>query len=121
MGAAGGVEDLAVVEPPDLMTPPWRRKLRDVFGVDMRSLAAFRIAIATLILVDLAMRLPYIEMNYTDRGILPRTIPALFKPLLAPHLSDGSYGYALFLFVVSAVFAALMLVGFHARLAALAS
>lgn len=110
-----------MVEPSDLMTSPWRRKLRDLFGIDVRSLAAMRIAVAVILLVDLVLRAPYIDANYTDGGVLPRVIASLFNLPIFPHLLGGSYGYALFIFLVSAVFAVSMLIGWHTRVAVLAS
>ena len=44
------------------------------FTFDLRSLAAFRIAISSLILVDLTIRAQDLRAHYTDFGVLPRGV-----------------------------------------------
>ena len=43
------------------------------FGIDTRSLAAFRISLGLLILADLALRSRNLRAFYTDFGVLPRS------------------------------------------------
>ena len=100
-------------------SPEFRAKWNRFFGCDLRSLAALRIAIASLILLDLALRLPEIDLFYTDQGLLPRSInptPLAVFPL-SVHGYAGSYAFELLLFVVAFGFAAMMLVGYRTRLA----
>ena len=54
-----------------LTSRPWSTRLYDLFSIDFRTLALLRVAMATLILCDLAARAFYIEVNYTDAGVLP--------------------------------------------------
>ena len=49
-------------------------KAVELFGADLRSLAAFRVVLASLVLVDLATRATDFYAHYTDTGILPRTV-----------------------------------------------
>ena len=46
--------------------------LSDVFGIDTRSLAVFRIGLALTILLDLVLRAQDLGAHYTDAGVLPR-------------------------------------------------
>jgi hypothetical protein len=48
-----------------------RRRLAELFGVDLRSLALFRIALAALLLADLARRAGDFTAFYTEAGVLP--------------------------------------------------
>ena len=43
-----------------------------MLAVDLRSLALFRVALGTCLLIDLAGHIPQIDDFYTDAGILPR-------------------------------------------------
>lgn len=96
-------------------------KLSDLFGIDLRSLAAFRIALAGLILVDLVYRFRVMEAFYTDGGVLPRSL--VDPPLqgFSMHLLSGSGAFQWLLFVMAGVFALLLLLGFQTRLATLGS
>ena len=46
--------------------------LRTIFTIDLRSLALFRMSMAGVMIFDLIQRWKYLEMFYTDEGILPR-------------------------------------------------
>jgi hypothetical protein len=99
-------------------------KLEELFGVDLRSLALFRIGAAAMILADLALRARYIEENYTDAGVEPRTIVLDYLQsgtLPAVHLLGGSYWFQVLLFVIAAVFALMLLIGWRTRIATVAS
>ena len=52
--------------------------LAQLFGVDLRSLALFRVAIAVVVLVDLVVRADDLTALYTDVGVLPRSDSQLF-------------------------------------------
>ena len=109
------------------MTTP----VRDLFGIDTRSLAVFRIALALAILADLLIRAPDLGALYTEEGVLPRALlddqvraraPALVPILnLVPHLLfDGALGQGL-LFAVAGVVAVLLGVGWRTRWVTIAS
>lgn len=57
-------------------TPPdtWRVRWAHSFAIDFRSMAAFRIAIGTVILWDVVTRAVDLRAHYTDSGVLPREI-----------------------------------------------
>jgi len=95
-------------------------KVVDVFGADLRSLAAFRIVIALLALADLAIRATDLTAHYTDAGVMPRVV--LVEQVLNPwafslNLMNGGYLFQVLLFGVAALAALCMLVGYRTRLA----
>ena len=98
---------------------PLRSIAREVFTIDTRSLAAFRIAAALMLLVDLALRARFLPENYTDQGVLPREVVARDFPGTLPsiHAFGGSSSYEAWLFALSGVFAVMLLVGYRTRLA----
>jgi len=99
-------------------------KVKELFGIDGRSLAIMRIGFALLILADLFNRSRYLKAHYTDAGLLPRE--ALFqiesfRIFYSLHLLDGSFSFEVFLFVIAAVFAFMLLVGYKTRLVTIVS
>ena len=97
-----------------------RRKLANLFGIDPRSLAAFRMGLGLLILVDLAIRATALAAHYTDAGIMPRDLvlaqfPGQWRWSLH-WLSDG-VAFQSALFLLAAVAAICLLIGYHTRVA----
>ena len=88
-----------------------------MFSVDLRSLALLRMALGALLLVDLAQRARFLEANYTDAGVLPRV---LAPEWLSVHLL-GDLPLVLVLFALAALFAVMLLVGHHTRIATVVS
>lgn len=99
-----------------------RTALPQLFGIDLRSLAALRISLAAIVLYDLYARSLFLRDHYTDWGILPRSTylaEVMSKFHVSAHLWSGtSFGQGL-LFILAAVFAFMMLVGYRTRLATL--
>jgi hypothetical protein len=94
-------------------------KVVEVLGADLRSLAAFRIVLALLVLADLANRATDLSAHYTDAGVLPRT--ALIEEVLDPskfslHLMNGQLLFQALLFGAAALAALGMLVGYRTRM-----
>lgn len=101
-----------------------RRTLRARLGVDARALAALRIALALLLLADLALRARNLTAFYADAGVLPReTLRALYPTIstISLHALGGSLAFEAGLFVLAAAFACALAAGYHTRLAVLAS
>src|SRR4051794_33546249 len=101
--------------------PPsrWRQWLELNYGLDIRSLALFRICMALVILGDLLSRSVDMKMFYTDFGVLPRYV--LIQQFMDPwifsfHLLSGQEAIMVFMFLLAAVFALFMLVGWRTRL-----
>jgi hypothetical protein len=103
----------------------WRLALRETFGLDLRSLALFRVAIAACALADLAIRATDLVAHYTDAGIAPRhellqEFAFLHDRAFSLHLIGGSTAIQAALFGLAAVAAAALLVGYRTRAAAIA-
>ena len=101
-----------------------RARLSELFAVDVRALAVFRMALGTLLLVDLLTRALDLEAHYTDRGVLPARM--LYARWWEPgywsvHLLDGGLAWQAGLFAVAAGLAVALAVGFHTRWVALGS
>jgi hypothetical protein len=89
--------------------------LADCFALDVRSLALFRVALALLVLGDLAVRAADLKAFYTDAGIVPRS--RLADGSWSLHALDGSEAFQATLFVAHAAAAVALLVGYWTRLA----
>ncbi|MGE0756334.1 MAG: HTTM domain-containing protein [Pirellulaceae bacterium] len=101
-----------------------------VFAIDPRSLAAFRIGVAAILLLDLGWRAWDVTAFATDAGVLPRVLliemrgaghPAGLEHAWSLHLLNGQAWAALAMHGVAAWFACWLLVGYRTRLATLAS
>ena len=93
-----------------------------LFSVDLRSLAATRIAAGVYLLCDVIQRMGDTSAHYSDAGIFP--LAALREWwddklwwMLTLHSLDSGAGWPLFLFVIQLIFAVLMIVGFQSRFA----
>lgn len=102
----------------------WKIKLQELFGIDIRSLALFRIGLALVLIGDLFNRIQDLGAHYTDDGLLPRNV--LISHFLDPwhfslHLINGSWQVQFFLFAIAIVFACTLLLGFYTRLSTIFS
>lgn len=102
-----------------LRTASARDRIRARVAVDARSLAAVRIALGLIVLVDLIHRAPYIEMYYTDEGAYPLAAFELTYTQyngLSIHALSGDLWFQQLLFVVAALFAVAFVLGYRTRL-----
>jgi hypothetical protein len=97
--------------------------LSEIFGVDLRTLALFRIGLAALILVDLALRARDLRAHYTDFGVMPREAmaDALHPAAWSLHAASGELWFQVALFCIAAGLALMLLAGWRTRLATAAS
>jgi predicted DCC family thiol-disulfide oxidoreductase YuxK len=97
--------------------------IREIFGIDLRTLALFRIALATMVIVDLILRSRDLTAHYSDRGILPRAalIGEFGQWLPSIHLLSGSARVQGALFVLAGMFALSLLVGYRTWLVTIVS
>ena len=96
-----------------------KSKIKELFAIDLRSLALLRASMALLILVDLLTRILSLNVFYTDTSAFPR---ALAIWLLSPwdfsiYFANGTFAAQIALFLIAAFFAILLLIGWHTRLA----
>ena len=97
-----------------------RTLLERWFGLDTRSLAAFRIGLGVIVVLDVANRIPDLIVHYTDAGALPRWAVAERLARLEHvsfHMGAGSGGWIALLFAVQLLAGLALMVGFHTRLA----
>ena len=92
-------------------------KAQSLFGIDLRSLAIFRISIALIIVVDLIARFSDLEAHYTDRGVLPIDTVIEHSPKwrVSVHLLNGSIEFQAVLFIIAGLFAVGLLLGYYTR------
>lgn len=98
----------------------WQR----LVGVDVRSLAALRIALASVLIYDILARARDLSAHYTDRGVLPRAELLAWKgdpSLFSVHLLGGSVWVQGLLFTLALGAALALLVGWRTRLATVLS
>ncbi len=94
-------------------------KFRELFGIDYRTMAIGRIALASTVLLDLIMRARDMRAHYTDFGILPRVIhlektTSVFDFSL--HMAAGQAYGLWFLFAINAVVLTCMAIGYRTRI-----
>ncbi|HWP60817.1 MAG TPA: HTTM domain-containing protein [Candidatus Acidoferrales bacterium] len=97
----------------------FKKKLGEIFGADLRSLAALRICLALLILIDLLQRSRDLVAHYSDAGVLPRSV--LLENLrnrwhVSLHLINGTWEAQAVLFLIAGIFALAFLVGYRTRI-----
>lgn len=96
-----------------------RAKVVEIFGADLRSLAAFRIVLALLVLADLTNRSTDLYAFYTDKGVLSRadlTQEVLNRWSFSLNLMNGEFFFQVLLFGIAALAALALLVGYRTRL-----
>jgi hypothetical protein len=99
-------------------------RVGSIFAIDPRSLALFRMAVAVLLLLEIAIRFSDLNAMYTDEGMFSRAEICRRATSIwnwSFHFGGGSAGYQAMLFTLGAVMALALLLGFQSRLAIIAS
>lgn len=94
------------------------------FTIDSRALAAFRISLGWVLILDLLLRLRNLQTFYTDAGALPVTQLAEQSPLLAQfslHTQSGDAWFQIFLFIIAGIAAVTLVIGYKTRFATFVS
>src|SRR5262245_1642878 len=108
----------------DGVLPSWKTILGNLFGIDPRSLAAFRVAMGALLLLDLAIRATDLNVMYTDDGMFSRVEICRRATTVwnwSFHFGSGSWGYQAVLLGIAAALGLMLLTGFETRLATIGS
>jgi hypothetical protein len=93
----------------------FRSKVAELFALDLRSLALFRIVLGLLLIGDLVIRSSDLTAHYTDDGVMPRSeMPVNWPRLL--HSLGGSAAFEAALFVVAGLVAVALVVGYRTPL-----
>ncbi|KAF2077349.1 hypothetical protein CYY_001352 [Polysphondylium violaceum] len=93
-------------------------KVTAMFGMDRRSIAAFRVVMALCVIGDVIERSTDLRVMYTEEGVMPRSLIVskyssnFFMPV---HLINTSFGFQAFLFAMHIVFAFCMLIGYRTK------
>lgn len=102
------------------MKPAWHARITNLFALDVRALAAFRIGLGSVVLTDLISRARFLESDYTDFGVLPRGLATEFAGPYSPwslYMVRGDAMWPATLFIITALAATALAVGWHTRLA----
>ena len=91
--------------------------LGHLIGIDLRSLALFRVCLAIMIIVDLLVRLSDLQAHYTDWGLLPRAVVMenSWTGSWSLHFMTGSKNGISLLMGLHLSAAFLLLVGYRTR------
>jgi len=91
---------------------------RTIFGIDLRTLALFRVLLGFYVLLDLVLRARDLTAHYTDLGFMPRLvqITQLRSGSWSLHLANGSPLFQGLLFAIAALAAIGLILGWRTRL-----
>ena len=95
--------------------------LKRVFSLDVRSIALMRIAAAGVLLWDTCDRIRHLADHYFADSVIPFEIAEeyyKYAPTWSLHLLSESNTYQTSLFILQAIAACFLLVGYHSRIAA---
>lgn len=103
--------------------PPLPSRLQTIFGVDLRSLALFRVLLATTMLCALMGSLCDLTALYSDSGVAPRSwvMDNSTATRLSLYFLNGTSLFTAALLITQLVFALLLLLGWRTRLASMVS
>jgi hypothetical protein len=92
--------------------------LREIIGIDLRTLALLRVLLGVYVLIDLFMRARDLGAHYTDAGVLPRglQIDFLHAAAWSLHLANGAAWFQALLFALAGFVALGLIAGWHTRL-----
>lgn len=93
-----------------------KNKFKELFNIDLRALAAFRICISLFVISDLIVRATALKAHYADFGVLPRS--AFLENFANPwqislHFISGETAVQAALFLLNGAFAFMLLLGYQ--------
>ena len=91
-----------------------------ILGFDLRSLAIFRLGIATIVIFDLWIRWGDLKAHYTDTGVVPRSL-LTSSWYWSLNAISGNFWLQWLMFLLALLIAVCFLVGYRTRLAAIAT
>ncbi len=96
-----------------------RTNLRESARVDTRTLAVFRVFVGVLVVVDMLLRSRNFNYFYTDEGVIPLwlAVEATSDTAFSIYFFSGDPTVTAFLFVLHALVAVQLIVGYKTRLA----
>jgi hypothetical protein len=103
---------------------PLLQIVRNMFGMDYRSLGLMRIGMGALLVWVAYINAAEMRIFYTDEGVLPRTVyfnSAVDPPGFSLYFANGGMPYVATLFVLQGILAFMMMIGYRTRLATIGS
>lgn len=97
---------------------PARDRIVSLFEVDTRALAALRVALGLIIVIDLVHRAGDLTLFYTDAGVYPvSTYADTYTRFtgLSLHAASGELWFQQFMFALAGLVAVLLIVGYRTR------
>ena len=91
---------------------------KKIIGLDLRSLALFRVMIGGIVILDVFYRMQDLTAHYTDRGVLPRDVlldKFWHSYHFSVHLLSGLWGYQLALFLLTVATAFCVMIGYRTK------
>lgn len=100
-----------------------KEKFQQLFGIDLRSLALFRMCIALVIIIDVVQRFRDLEPFYSDSGIFTRIVQmgSYNTNYISLNMISGSLYVQAFIFLMAILFALFLLIGFNTKLSTIVS
>jgi hypothetical protein len=96
--------------------------LRNMFGLDYRSIALLRIGLGILILCHLYVSIWDLRGLYSDEGTMSRImLLSNYGSVFSLHLAGGTFGFLVIICTIQALLALMMIVGYHTRIVTIAS
>ncbi|HZP82829.1 MAG TPA: hypothetical protein VFB21_14410, partial [Chthonomonadaceae bacterium] len=114
----------AISAPPAPRETRLRRLFSALFGIDVRTLALFRIGMGLLIIADLITRGVDMQALYTEAGVMPQAALSKFfstHAIFSLHFLNGSLTAQVILFCIAGLFALALIIGYQTRWAAFVS
>lgn len=96
-----------------------KARLDLLFGVDLRSLALFRVMLGTVLFVDLCIRAVDLTVFYTDLGVMPRDwlLPVNGLWRISLHAANGETWWVALLVGIEMLAALAIVIGWRTRMA----
>ncbi|MCW3053883.1 MAG: hypothetical protein JWN14_3053 [Chthonomonadales bacterium] len=113
-------EDTAEADAPQANIGGPMENAERIFGIDVRSLALFRICLALMMIGDLLYRAQDLQAHYTDAGVVPIAIASLYQQQhwwWSIHNMHPALAVEVVLFLIAGLFALSLLVGYRTRMA----
>ncbi len=96
-------------------------KIPAIFYADLRSLAAFRVGLAIVIIIKVFYALQGLKLLYSDEGVFPREIVNKIDSIhyLSLYNLSGNWQFGAFLLILTFIFSIMLLIGYKTRIAAI--
>lgn len=98
-------------------------RLAEIFGIDLRTLALFRVALGTVLFCNLLGAFADLSAFWTDAGVMPRSWLLQFEPAhrISLYLAGGQAWFVGALLAAQTVLALMLALGWHTRLTSILS